>query len=282
MTLKYRNQTETSILEALGKFKYLCTSQMIELNIQKDRRYLVTPLKNLREGKRPLINRTDLGTLPGIGRLEQVWYLTKWGGRYLNEELGIDESRIKLPLGETLFIRDYNHRRNTIDMEIAFRNWLDVEGYELIFFNRYFDCVGSNRSAKASARLEALTKIPVNDNFIIADSIGFFETSDSRHLFVLEVHNGNDSGRLTKQLRDKYLKILANGVLSEHHNHSKNCKIACVFEKESCLSAVITRLQADKDFSSFNKLFLFKTIEDAKQGFQKSWKLISGEYVNFI
>lgn len=274
------NETQLLILENLAVYKFLTVSQIVRLGVKSDRRNLSKPLRLLLSGRRTLIQRIDFGVLPTIGRLEHVYFLTKYGANYLIENLGYELENIKIPKGETLFARDYFHRKNNVTFEILFRQFVVKSGFEVLFFDTYYDMTGANNS-RQTKRLTAKTKIEFGDDYLIADGIGLFQDSQEKHLLAMEICNGKDSKRIANQLR-KHLLALSAGSLSLQHGLNKNSKVVCVFEFESCLEAVIRRLRELKEFSSFEKYLLFNTLEKIEIEFFSGWQLFSGQNVNFI
>ena len=137
------NQMEA--IKLLSIFKYLTSSQFVKLGVFKKRSYLTNSLKILIDSKNPLILKHDFN--PINGKLESFYYLTKYGKNYLINECEYDETQIKVPSGlNQVYLKDYFHRKYTIDFHIAFRLWLESRNGEINFLNYYFDKAGNNRS----------------------------------------------------------------------------------------------------------------------------------------
>ena len=77
-------------------------------------------------------------------------------------------SVIKYPRGNYVyFTQDYFHRKYTIDCHIACNLAALQHGYQVTRFDRYIDMVGGNRGKR---KLQAKTKIALNNDYIIADA----------------------------------------------------------------------------------------------------------------
>ncbi len=283
MNMIYLSESKLKILESLAKYKFLTTKQMLRLGIVKYRTNLVPLLKDLRERHRPLIAKISFAVHPKYGRLEDVYYLTKWGVKFLVENLDYEKENIRYPIGtSSLFFRDYFHRLFTIDFHIEYEKWANENDYEVLFFHTYFDKVGANRS-KTKKRLEALTKIELNDgkDYIIADAISMFQTPKRKYLFSLEVYNGKDTKRIIKQLK-KHIIALSEGKPSLQYNFKRGSKVIVLFELENTMKAVIERLNQDEDFEEFENYFLFKTVGKLKETFFNQWFNIKFKEITFF
>ncbi len=279
----YLSESKLKILESLAKYKFLTTKQFLRLGIVKYRSNLVPLLKDLRDRQRPLISRVSFGIHPKYGRLEDVYYLTKWGVRFLIENLNYEKDKIRYPIGtSSLFFRDYFHRIYTVDFHIEYSLWAKRNEYNILFFYTYFDKVGANRS-KHKKRLEALTKIELNngEDYIIADAISMFETPERKYLFSLEVYNGKDTKRIINQLK-KHIIALSEGKPSLQYNFKRGSRVIAVFELENTMKAVLDRINKEEDFEEFEDYFLFKTIDDVKKDFFNHWFNLKFKEKTFI
>lgn len=262
--------TQTDMLLALARYKFLTTSQMILLGISKHRSNISKHLKELREGKRPFVGRMEFGTHPKQGRLEDFYYLTPRAKKSLMDGLQMQADEIQLPIGtSTLFNNDYFHRKFTIDCQIATYQMAEQKGWEVLFFERYFDKTGSNRKGGTS---RAKTKIDMDDgHYLIADGVFMIEKEEigDRDLYCFEMYNGKDTKRVHKQLR-QYVQAFANGSPSIKYNHRtpdgsryKGSRVLCVFEHASCMEAVVQRIETDPLFAHMRELFLFEELGKA-------------------
>ena len=192
------NQMEA--IKLLSIFKYLTSSQFVKLGVFKKRAYLTNSLKILLDRKNPLISKHDFN--PVNGKLESFYYLTKYGKKYLVNELEYVESKIKVPLGvNQIYIKDYFHRKYTIDFHLAFRQWIESRKGKVEFLNYYFDKAGNNRSKNKNDYVTALNKIQVDKvRSFIPDINAIFVHNDTKYLFLFEQHNGKDAKRLFEQL----------------------------------------------------------------------------------
>jgi hypothetical protein len=273
------NQMEA--IKLLSIFKYLTSSQFVKLGVFKKRAYLTNSLKILLDRKNPLISKHDFN--PVNGKLESFYYLTKYGKKYLVNELEYVESKIKVPLGvNQIYIKDYFHRKYTIDFHLAFRQWIESRKGKVEFLNYYFDKAGNNRSKNKNDYVTALNKIQVDKvRSFIPDINAIFVHNDTKYLFLFEQHNGKDVKRLSDQLHVHLLAIFQD-IVSKKFKFNKSNRVAVVCEEKNVKDSIIKRLQNTDDFKNFYNHFIFKTIDELKEDFFNNWTLINGEQVSFI
>lgn len=261
------------ILEYLAKCKFLTVSQMMALGIKNDRANLNRELKALRERDKAPIAHKNFGADPVEGKLESVHYLTAAGEKLLQEHTDIQF--IRRPIGDsTLFYKDYKHRKNTIDIQVALLQQEAQGKGELRWFEAYFDQEGNNRS-QANARSK--TKIVLSDGrFLIADAVAVWDNYSHYQAFALEMYNGKDTGRVERALWQHAI-ALSEGLLVEKLQAQfptvKGYQVLCVFEQESCLRAVWQRLAQNPEYENFKGYFLAKTLAEIQQrGFFGQWQ----------
>jgi len=251
-------ENQITALEWLAVYKYLTSSQFVKMGLFKKRAYVTNSLKVLIDMKKPLIAKHDFN--PITGKLESFYYLTKHGKNFLIDELDYSEVQIKAPRGlSPVRLKDYLHRKSTIDFHIGFKQWLDSNGGEIDFLDYYFDKAGNNRSSDKNAYVTALNKIQLDaTNSFIPDINMELSFDDEKYLYLFEQHNGNDAKRLFEQL---YVHILAisKGAVSKKYNFKKSHKIVVVCEYESVKNSVIKRLMKEKGIENYYNFFIFKT-----------------------
>ncbi len=275
------NLTENQIkaIELLSIFKYLSSSQFVKMGVFKKRSYLTNSLKILLDTKNPLISKHDFN--PINGKLESFYYLTKYGKRFLINECEYDETQIKVPSGvNQIYLKDYFHRKYTIDFHIAFRQWVESQEGQVDFLNYYFDKAGNNRSG--NDYVTALNKIQLDESIsFIPDINAKFTINDKKYLFLLEQHNGNDSKRLFEQLYVHIHAILKQAV-SLKYDYKKPYKVVIVCEERSVKDSVIKRLAKVQGIEHYNNFFIFKTNDELEEDFYTNWTLINREKTNFF
>ncbi len=268
--------TQAKILLNLAQYKFLTTSQMITLGVATQRSNLAPHLRSLKDGLRPFIDCKEFGFHPQKGRLENFYFLKRRGKQALIDGLQLHEEEILLPIGtSTIFTNDYFHRKFTLDCHIAVQTQSEAKDCELIFFERYFDKLGSNRSGGTS---RAKTRINMNEErYLIADGVFMLQTTKQKELYCLEVCNGRDSKRIHKQT-SQYIHALVSGSPSIKYNHTnsegqyRGFRVLNVFEHKSCMDAVIERISKDIAFANLGKFFYFNTMDAIKKTFFDDWK----------
>ena len=281
--MDYIKPSHQVILEALGKCKFLTTGQMLELGLKSDRANLNRELKIMRGWPKPPVANKNFGSHPSEGKLESVHFLTEHGERLLVEGLGLEQSEVRRPIGRSsLFYKDYNHRRNTIDIHVSLLKEQYAENGKIIFFDTYFDQEGNNRR---DANARSKTKIDLEDgSHLIADAVTLWQGEAETMLFVIEMYNGKDTGRVERQLY-QHLVALAEGQLvanvSREYKHSKGYRVLCVFEFLPQLQVAWQRLADNPDYEDAVEYFLAKPLDSLKKHpFQKGWLNFYGEKVD--
>lgn len=261
---------QENILLQLARYKFLTTSQMLALEIDSYKSNLSTALSRIKDGKRPLIKKLDFGLIPRKGRVEALYYLTKWGARVVEELLQADN--IKYPLGRSVtFTSDYFHRVATISCEIALHTSPEVN--QVYFSHRYFDQTGSNRTGDLSID----TKISMDAGELIADWIFMIETDVQQELYCAEIYmDTHDANRPYKSLR-AYLQALSEGAPSIKFNFNRSNRVLALFGTERTMFSVLQKIQKDPNFTHFTRHFLFKHIDDLTGDFSKGWLTMEGE-----
>ncbi|MEZ8738275.1 hypothetical protein AB4189_09690 [Vibrio sp. 10N.286.49.E1] len=271
-------EKQLQILENLSEFKFLTSNQLMRLMGYKENSHINSMLKRMRERRRPLIKRKEFGFYPGAGRLAPVHFLTRYGADFLVDYLGFDANKIKVPKEHyPLFVRDYFHRKSTIDFNISLKLFCNEHNFEKKFFNYYFEQVGSQRNR--TARFINSLKIR-EDLTIIPDGIGKIATNED-NLFLFEQHNGSDTKRAVNQIIN-HISAIEIGVVSEIFNYPRGVRVIYVFEKESCKISVIKELYKIDRIRNFIPYFLFKSQGELNDKFNERWTLFNGLKTNLF
>ncbi len=264
------SEKQEQILHQLGRYKFLTTSQMIRLGIDRHRSNLSTALAPLKAGKRPLVKTLEFGLMPRKGRVESFYFLSKLGADVLQEQLQVQEP--KFPIARHVsFTSDYFHRVATIDCEIALH--LSDHTRSVIFSHRYFDQTGSNRTGDLSVD----TKISMSDKEIIADWIFQVRTPKQEELYCAEIYmDDHDNNRPYHSLRS-YLQALSEGAPSVKYHFNRSNRVLAIFGTERTMISVLKKVQDDPDFQNFSRHFLFKTLDMLTPDFHDGWIHCTGE-----
>lgn len=289
--IKYLSEFQRKVLVRLSVFQYLTANQIVRLRTYKKRNYLYEGMKPLMEGKSPLVKRVDYPVIPGVGKLEGIYYLTKKGAKLLIEHTDLEPEKIKYPKREAVnFERDYFHRVQTVDFFISAQLWAEDNGYSMEDFYYYFQqSSGSNRNNKGGRNLSD-NRLDIDRGgvgYIVPDGIGIIERGTEKPVFFLfEQHNGKDRNRFLKQVHGHTLAI-EDGAASlkydvKHNGEHMANRVFCVFENSACMHSARTQLSQSQDFPDFMDFFLFKTHEDLlNTSFGEGWELANGQAVNF-
>jgi hypothetical protein len=268
---------QSNILLALARYKFLTASQFQRLCVGQDIGWIRLQAKELTEGSNALLERITFNIIARKGRLENVFYLSRKGKELLIEGMNLHEKDIKMPIGNSsLFYKDYTHRHNTINFQIAFYQWAEQQerATHIDFFDCYFDKIGNNRT---NANLQAKNKILIgDDDYIIPDGVCMVQTTERAYLFLFEMYDGKDTKRVFEQVK-KHVKALALGTASEKYNYQFAHRVVLVFEHESMKQALIERTKNNPYFSEVAICFRCKSIEGVETDFFRGWETLTGE-----
>lgn len=282
--------THETILRELARYKFLTRQHMIDLGIKKHNSHLQSYIEFLRDRKAPFIGCTSTANIVDddkklkLGRLPAFYYLKKFGVSYIQNNMEVDD--IKYPRSFIFEKNDkHHHLSGTLNCEIALRA-LDKELREsgghplnIQFVDRYFDFTGSQKDEEE--KLASKTKIDYSPfgQYLMSDMIFMIEPYD-KFLYCLEYHRGVDSARALKEI-EQYRQALQLGTPSEKYGEKVPCRILWVFEKESCMKAVISRAKQDPLLKNFLHLFLCRT-ESSLDSFFRDWQNLNGDIVNLF
>lgn len=270
-------------LELLSIFKFLTSSQFVHYKLYRYRGDVTNVLKQLLDCKRPLIGKKDFQPDPTYGKVESVYYLTKYGKSYLINNLNYKSNGIKYVKKEVkLFLNDYFHRKQTVDFYIGMKQWLESKDGDVTFCHYYFDKVGNNRVKDKTKHVYALNRLKLqNDDSFIPDIITMFRVNGREYLFLFEQHNGSSTNRLVKQLQ-QHLQAISEDLFENQFGFKRSPRIVVVCENESVKYNTMQRLRQDKQFDNFHNFFIFKSNNELQNDFNQNWSLLDGQKVSFI
>jgi hypothetical protein len=276
--IDYLTPQQANILIALSKFKYMTKRHFVAYKVGKEKNpSLHLNLSLLREKK--LINRYSFGTVPKKGRLQDIYFLTEKGAKIVAENLDILLDSIKYPNRSTTeFKNDYAHRVATVSVLISFVLWCESKGYEIDFFDTYYDKVGSQRKAETGVQSRTRLDLP-NDTNISPDAIIRYTAKNQSYLFCIEVYNGKNTKRVNEQLR-KLTYATFEGIPSKKYEHNKANRNLIIMEHENYIKPTIERLKQDPyliQFEGLERFYYFKSIEATKNDFGALWHDLEGK-----
>ena len=278
--MMYLKQKESDVLVFLAKYKFLCSSQLTKLGLYKNKGDVTNLLKPMAEQKKPLIGVIKFPTDPTIGKLEYIYYLTKFGEKAVLEDLDYPQEKIKKVKSKPISTKDYFHRKSTVNFHIELNQWLQNSRGEIKFLNYYFDKMGSFRDK--DKKIREINKFYLKDGkSFIPDITVKFKVNNENFIFLFEQHNGKDTKRLVEQL-NVHLLAIQEDVVSTKFKINKHNRVVVVCEEKSVKDSIIQRLQEINNFNNFYDFFIFKTNDELKEDFFNNWTLINGKQVSFI
>ena len=260
------------ILVSLATFKYLTVSQLLRLNVMKDRRNINRKLSELRQMSKPLIQSLSFSMDPVYGKLEYIHFLTPHGAELLKEYYG-ERFPVKYPKGNTpVYGFDYFHRLSVVNLEISLRLFAEKNDVGVLFFTTYFDKVstGKEKGYRAASAIKVKDK-----EYLIADVVFMLECPRREELYCGEIFLDRNVGRIVKSIT-QHLRALQNGQPSEQYQVDYGSRVLCLFKYKSVQLNVMEKLNQDPAFSETKEHFLFKTLDelDTEQFFD--WKHFDG------
>lgn len=270
------------ILENLARYGYLVTSQVHDMGKHDGRfttkNYIYTHLRKLRKAK-------YIDYIEDTNTSNFLHYLTPKGVKLITENLKYldnDIEEIRYPKSDSVVERTIVHRISFVNTWIAYDRWIKQKKFETVLFDTYFDFVGSNKNKSINGASKQKTWLPMpNARPVIPDGIICYQTPRGKKLFMWEVHNGDDSARIVKQLRS-HCFIILKGIASDKYDLKVGAKVLVTFELESCMKAAMRRMMSDQyfDMDGIEDYFLFKVAEETWKDFGKGWIKLTGEKVN--
>jgi hypothetical protein len=281
----YLKETQINILKNLAKYKYLTTKQIISIGIVKSMPNLNPLLIDMRKKPKALVNRIVFGVHPKVGKLNDIYFLTRKGVVFLieNDKNGeFTEHKIKYPKNtSSLFYNDYFHRINTIDFLIRFNDFITINNYKILLCDTYFDKVSDKTKKQILKAKTQIKLINASDTkSIIPDCNIIYIAKKQRHLFLLEIANGKNTKRILNQIK-LHILALNEGAPSRKYNLEKANRLVMVFEYESIMGITIKHLHK---ITKYDNYLIFKTVDRIKQknNFNDGWLTVTGKTTTFI
>lgn len=267
---------QEKILRELAKYKFLTAKHLLNIGVSKNASFIQKSLKLLQNYS--LIDKTDVGFIPTVGKSSNIYFLTKRGFDALIENTKLDISEIQYPKSKGgIFSNDYRHRVNTISVWIEIEKWIENTDKEMDFVDTYFQSTGNN---KTENKLKAKTRLDfTNGKHIDSDLIFRYKTAQDSFLYCLEVYNDYQTTRVLTSLKH-YLTAGKEGTASRKYKHHKGFRILAVFEDGQTMDNAIKKLQIDNEFQGLSKFFLFKSLQNISNGFAENWIDLNNNFIN--
>ena len=223
-------------------------------------------MRTLRE--KELVNAIVYWGVSKTGTMQKLNFLTLKGAAVMADITADELENIKFPKStNTLVKNDFFHRIRTIDLQLAYDERISTTIFEPLFFDVYFDKVGSQR-AQTNSNLKSKTRVDLPDGqFIDPDALFWYDDTEGVRLFVLEVANGYDTQRIVKQISNVVFGVYS-GAVAEKYGFQTTPRILIALEHLTTQKAVMEQVRNDTYLNNFNKLhnyLFFTTIEAAKQ-----------------
>lgn len=263
------------VLQALGEYRYLTPSQIVELGIISHRDVFYRLMKRFDRFPTPVVGQAAFSEIhsndkQGRRRLENVHFLTKQGAELLALVDHEQEAENILSVSrQPLTLKDYWHRRETINLQILVNQFAFCYGCTVEQFDLYFNHEGANHTKRGQPHRKANTTITYEltdhddtplgvPQTIVPDAI--LKLTDPRgetHLFAIEIQRGMDTKRLHSKLRDQYIPALGEGAINGAYNVKPAPIVLTICENPSLMQQTLKRLRNDPYFEGFKGHFAF-------------------------
>lgn len=268
------SNTMCDILELAARFKYITFSQA---------KPLLLPVKSVSYIRSQFARLKNLGLLSSYNlekpiKSESMYFLTEKGKDVVLSNSKIFADDIRLVTGVPMMVRDYAHRKQTVQIHLSLFYLLRGFGITIKVFACYFDKSGNNRKA---GNLEAITKIPLTDGFFIPDAIMLTESNNETSIYLIECFCDNIATRPFQQLITKHMPALALGTPALKFGMKCNAIVLSVFENAGIKNKVIAQLEKQTNFNAFAHLFFFSDIRELMDNPAQAFKDIQGNPIIF-
>lgn len=306
--MKKITESQLRILERLHDYRFLTVRQMVKMGIASQHT-VYKSVSSLHKGGKKYIDWVDFGTRPERGRIDRFIYLTKHGAELLAEALQYPISKINYPKGKVPSYRDFDHRRQTIDLHILARTHCETKGGEMVFYQTYFEHMGGNNHQDPNKpKRRAVNTIKVSDAIeFIPDAIfKMIAPNGKPYLFTAEIYRNHNTKRTHNQLFN-HLKAIEHGTISKLYSYARGVPVLIICDTKGAMQALQSRLKNDPAFQNVEDYFLFrlcateekesssqkepkdagnntrkkiKTLLDG--GFSEGWKTYTGKSLNLL
>ena len=268
--------TEFGILDGLRLYRFLTVPQMAKIGIGTRNGQVNHVLPDLVKANKPYISRVVPGTLPKLGRLPNVYFLTERGACIIADALMIDRNKVKYPKRVSTTSVHFWHRTHAVDCHIAVKKWADKNNHCIDFYRDYFEYTGANRS-RDMAPQRSVTRVELSDGSIIPDAI-FQMTDDAgkSRFFALEMYNQNRPQRTFEKMLE-YCHALAEQALTKAFNYPSLPRVLMVFELDAALITHLARAKQHPALKKFLKFFYFTTLQEFESDFRAGWRTLDGD-----
>jgi hypothetical protein len=288
--------SQTNLLIALTKYRYLTIPHMQTLAIQKNYNAIankvVTPLATAEE---PLIKHNKAIKLsPTEGRLPYIYSLTEEGVKTVAEYLRCDTKDIIYPKAELRFKLDYFHRCNYISFLIEFEKYFnqknekeeDISDFFIEESYHYFDKgrLKIQIGEKGNYSPTSLLYETKEDGKIVEKKIetdGIFITGDlqEKQIYIAEIHRSPNTKEILSQI-NRHIEAMTKGAISNRFGIQKNGYLLSVSTKETTLKNILKRIHLLPYISSFKEYLLFSHLEKVQKDFSNAWVDFKGDRVH--
>lgn len=263
------NDTQLAILEALARFQYMTTAQMMDWGVTRNKRHLYAVLQDMVGKTSSPVKKMNYGAIASVGRLHAIYHLSRKGADIL-QTAGTEV--IQYPSKPVMFTRDYFHRIGCIDIQIKVALWANENSAEVIRHDTYYEHTGRSIRGHPAPK----TTIRWGDGQLTPDAVTEIKGHDgTSRLCAIEFHRGRDMLRLDKQVL-QYQKAIETATLENAYDYPAAARVLLIYSDATALETSQKRLQKLSLPAPIAQRFFLKSLDGFKQSFLHDWQMISG------
>jgi len=281
--------TKERILEHLAEYKYLCVSQFITLGITSSVQVCRRALRELKN-EFGFVDRMDVITISqSLGerierkrvRQEGVFYLTKKGAEFIDEEMRIDMRGIRYPKRKKKSLsNDYFHRISSVSTHISYNNWIQKHDFTHKETLLYYD--KRKKFKKLKTTIESRIDLKGGRTKTPDLVMGYENKKGEGKIFVVEVYNGSRKKYLVDETKELIKALQENHELSLRVGVEKFPRILITCEDQEKMKRAMESIKKDPffNFKKIDQMLFFNVDSEVWKDFGSNWINLSGEVIN--
>lgn len=268
MNEKKQEQTftdsQTNLLVALSKYRFLTKPHMMKLSIQKNEKALANNvIKPLEKAEKPLISHNEnIKVNPVEGKLHYIYSLTEEGAKVVADYLRCKVDDVIFPKRNMRFALDYFHRCDYISFFIAFEQYHEKQDNDYIIEESYHYFDRRRLSVTINGkRYNPTTLLYQSSEKQELDKIepdGLFITSNfqKKKLYAVEIHRSPNTKEILQQI-NQHIDTMTQASMSKRFGVKANNYLLSVSSNENTLKHLLARIQLLPAIDSFKDYIVF-------------------------
>ena len=281
--------TKEKILRHLAEYKYLCVSHFLKLGVTSSPQYCRREIRELKN-KFDFIGRMDVVSISEAlkkrieikkVRQEGIYFLTKKGAEFLDEEARLDIRGIRYPKRiKKSLSNDYFHRISSVSLHIAYNQWIEKNDFKHKETLLYYD--KRKKFKKLKTKIESRIKLKNGDTKTPDLVMGYENKEGEGKVFIIEIYNGSRKTYLIEETKELITALQENHELSLRVGVEKFPRILITCEDTAKIKRAIDGIKKDPffNFKQIDQMLFFNTDSQVWEDFGSNWVNLSGEVIN--